>query len=72
MVKYYQDRGLCIFKQSISVPGISQILGFRSITNKEDQFFLFNKKNKDMADLFMKNNTGGPSLIFNRFSEAGT
>jgi hypothetical protein len=34
-------------------------------------FSLFNEKNKDLYDLFKNNNTGGPSIILNRYHEAG-
>ena len=70
--KYYSDRHVCMFKQAISVPGIAQRLGFANVTSPTDKFFLFNKRHADLVTLFRNNNTGGPSLIFNRFSEAGS
>ena len=54
----------------ISVPGISQRLAFYSVP-ENDVFYLFNRKNKDLVHLFLKNNVGGPAIIFDRFQEAG-
>lgn len=71
LLSYYRARGVCLFKQAISLPGIAQILGFKSIRNPADRFFLFSKGHKDLVDLFLKNNTGGPSIIFCRFAETG-
>ena len=53
------------------MPGISQRLAFNKVP-ENDVFFLFNKKNKDLVQLFLKNNVGGPAIIFDRFQEAGT
>lgn len=53
-----------------SVPGIAERLAFQTL--KDDEFFfLFNRKNKDLVDLFRKNNVGGPALIFDRYQETG-
>ena len=46
---------------NISVPGVAQRLAFKSLT-RADTFFCFNKKNKDLVDLFLNNNTGGPGI----------
>lgn len=70
LTKYYEDRGVDIMKQAISVPGVSQRLAFNTVTDRSC-FFLFNKRHKDLVKLFFRNNTGGPSLIFNRYMEAG-
>ena len=52
------------------MPGISQRLAFQQVP-ENDVFYLFNKKNKDLVQLFLKNNVGGPAIIFDRFQEAG-
>ena len=70
MTQFYIDRNVDIFKQAISVPGVSSRLAFQSIED-DSQFFLFNKRNKDLVKLFLSQNTGGPALIFNRYMEAG-
>ena len=39
---------------------------------RHDEFFyLFNKKHKDLVDLFYKNNVGGPAIVFDRWQEKG-
>ena len=39
---------------------------------RHDEFFyLFNKKHKDLVDLFYKNNVGGPAIAFDRWQEKG-
>ncbi len=52
------------------VPGISLRLAFNTVEHC-NQFFLFNKRHKDLVNLFSKNNTGGPAIIFSRYMEAG-
>jgi len=52
------------------VPGIAEWLAFKSL-DPDTTFFLFNKKNSDLVDLFLNNNLGGPALIFKRFAEKG-
>ena len=71
MTKYYIERHVDIFKQAISVPGISQLLAFNNVPD-DASFHLFNKKNGDLVQLFLKNNVGGPAIIFDRFQESGT
>ena len=68
MTSYYTQRSVDIFKDAISVPGVAQRLAFKSL-KFEDTFFLFNKRHKDLVDLFLMNNTGGPALIFDRYQE---
>ena len=44
---------------------------FNFITDPAAEFHLFNPKNKDIYRLFKENIVGGPSIIFNRYHEAG-
>ena len=44
------------------VPGVSLRLAFNEM-DKDQCFFLFNKKDKDLVELFRRNNTGGPALV---------
>ena len=53
------------------MPGIAERIAFKSL-DPDTTFFLFNKKNSDLVDLFLNNNLGGPALIFTRFAEKGT
>ena len=60
----------CLFTILFPVPGISVRLAFE-MAQRDHQFFLFNKAHKDLVDLFLKNNTGGPAIIFDRYQEKG-
>jgi len=53
-----------------SVPGIAERLAFKTLKDDEN-FFLFNKANKDLVTLFRQNFVGGPAIIFDRFQAAG-
>ena len=61
---------ISVILKIISVPGIAERLAFMSL-DKSTVFFLFNKRNRDLVDLFLGNNLGGPALIFSRFAEKG-
>ena len=52
------------------VPGVAEKLAFRTL-NKDEVFYLFNRRNKDLVNLFRENNVGGPAIIFDRYQEAG-
>ncbi|XP_063687079.1 uncharacterized protein LOC134820563 [Bolinopsis microptera] len=66
--QYYEERGVDIFKQAISVPGVSLRLAFKDV---KESFHLFSKRHSDLVKLFLSQNVGGPALIFDRFQEAG-
>ncbi|KAL5265864.1 hypothetical protein ACHWQZ_G002033 [Mnemiopsis leidyi] len=69
MVEYYEVRGVDIFKEAISVPGVSLRLAFKDVA---ENFYLFSKRHCDLVTLFLSQNVGGPALIFDRFQEAGS
>lgn len=54
----------------LSAPGIAERIAFQTL-KKDETFFLFNKKNKDLVKLFRNNLVGGPAIIFDRFQETG-
>lgn len=70
MSAFWQERKINMFKDSISVLGITMKYLFSFL---EDQmyFSLFDQANKDLYHLIKDNNTGGPSIIFHRYHEAG-
>ncbi|KAL5252197.1 hypothetical protein ACHWQZ_G015102 [Mnemiopsis leidyi] len=72
MCTYYKSRGVDIFKEAVSVPGVSLRLAFREM-DQQQSFHLFNKRHSDLVDLFQgqKNNVGGPAIIFDRWQEVG-
>ena len=66
----YQQRGIEMFKQGISVPGLTLLYLFNDLPEKT-YFTIFNEKKKDLHDLVKDNICGGPSIIFHRYHEKG-
>ena len=71
MNEFYKQKHIDFMHQAISLPGVTMRVCFNSITDPEAEFHLFNEKNKDIYQLFKQNIVGGPSIIFNRYHEAG-
>ena len=67
---FYQQRGIDIFKQGISVPGLTLLYLFNDLPEKT-YFTIFNEKNKDLHHLVKDHVVGGASLIFHRYHEKG-
>ena len=67
---FYRQRGIDMFKQGISVPGLTLLYLFNDLPEKT-YFTIFNEKNKDLHDLVKENIVGGPSIIFHRYHETG-
>ena len=67
---FYRQRGIDMFKQGISVPGLTLLYLFNDLPEKT-YFTTFNEKNKDLHDLVKENIVGGPSIIFHRYHEKG-
>ena len=70
MSAFWQDRKIDMFKDGISVPGLTLKYLF-SFLDEQTYFSLFDKANSDLYHLIKDNNTGGPSIIFHRYHEAG-
>ena len=60
---FYQQRGIDMFKQGISVPGVTLLFLFNDLPEKT-YFTKFNEKNKDIHQLVKDHVVGGASLIF--------
>ena len=71
MNEFYKNIHIDFIHQAISIPGVAMRVSFNSITDPAAEFHLFNAKNKDVYRLFKENIVGGPSIIFNRYHEAG-
>ena len=71
MNEFYKQKHIDFMHQAISLPGVAMRVCFNSITDPSTEFHLFNPKNKDIYQLFKQNIVGGPSIIFNRYHEAG-
>ena len=70
MAKIYEDHGLVMLKDAVSLPRLSQKIIFRSLT--EDNYFVcFDKQHKYIFQELRDKIVGGPSIIFTRYAEAG-
>ena len=67
---FYQKRGIDMFKQGISAPGLTLLYLFNDLPEKT-YFTLFNETNKDLHHLIKDHVVGGPSLVFHRNHEKG-
>ena len=70
MSQFWQERKIDMFKDGISVPGLTLKYLF-SYLSPQTYFSLFDQANSDLYHLIKDNNTGGPSIIFHRYQEAG-
>ena len=70
MSAFWQERKIDMFKDGISVPGLTLKYLF-SFLDEQTYFSLFDQGNSDLYHLIKDNNTGGPSIIFHRYHEAG-
>ena len=66
--KFYQKRGIDMFKDGIGVPGLTLRYLFKTVS-KDVYFSLFSKGFKDLHSLLRSNLVGGPSIIFHRYHE---
>ena len=67
-IAFYEQRGINMFKQVISVSGLTLLYLFNGLTEKT-YFTIFNEKNKDCHHLVKGQVVGGASLIFHRYHE---
>ena len=65
---FYHDRGIDMFKDGISFPGLSLLYMFNNLP-KYTFFTVFNTTNKDAHKLVKDNIVGGPAIIFHRYHE---
>ena len=65
---FYCDRGIDMFKDGISVPGLSLLYLFSNLPN-DTYFTVFNRTNSDAHKLVKDNIVGGPAIIFHRYHE---
>ena len=67
---FYEQCGIYMFKQGISVPGLTLLYLFNDLPEKT-YFTIFNEKNKDLDHLVKDHVVGGASLVFHRYHEKG-
>ena len=65
---FYRDRHIDMFKDGISVPGLSLLHLFNDLPNGTN-FVTFNRTNSDLHKLVKDNIVGGPAIIFHRYHE---
>ena len=70
MSQFLQERKIGVFKNGISVPGIT-LKYFFSYLSTRTYSSLFDQANSDMYHFIRDNNTGGSSIIFHRYHVAG-
>ena len=68
MSRFWRERKIDIFKDGVSVPGLTMKYLFSDL---DCYFTLFNEKDKDLYYTMKDNIVGGPSIIFNRYHEKG-
>ena len=67
MSNFWKQQDIDIFKDGVSVPGLTMKYIFSNVPNT--YFLLFTEKDKDFYYTMKDNNGGGPSIIFNRYHE---
>ena len=65
---FYQQHNIDMFKDGISVPGLSLLHLFNDLPN-DTNFVTFNRTNRDLHKLVKDNIVGGPAIIFHRYHE---
>ncbi|KAK3085829.1 hypothetical protein FSP39_009262 [Pinctada imbricata] len=68
---FYFERGIDVFKESMSVPGVARQMLFKSSEQMGAVFALFGEPDKDLFQTVKNNIIGGPSIIFNRYAKVG-
>jgi hypothetical protein len=71
MLKFYVEKGCDLFKQTVSVPGVSRFLLYKSSQDAKIAFPLFTKDDKELYWKLKNNLVGGPSIVFNRYVKVG-
>ena len=65
---FYQQQNIDMFKDGISVPGLSLLYLFNDLPS-DTHFVNFNRTNSDLHQLVKDNIVGGPAIIFHRYHE---
>ena len=65
---FYKHQNIDMFKDGISVPGLSMLHLFNDLPNGTN-FVTFNQTNSDLHQLVKDNIVGGPAIIFHRYHE---
>ncbi len=71
MFNFYKSLGIDMFKDAISVPGLTLKYLFSTLTH-DDYFTLFKEQDKTLYYKMRQNIVGGPSVVFHRYHEKGS
>ena len=66
MFEFYRAKGLDMFKDAISLPGLAYKM---LLSCTKAKFSLFEEEHKELYYLMKRNIVGGPSIIFHRYHE---
>ena len=69
--KFYQERGIDMFKDGVGVPGLTLRYLFKTLPSKDVYFSMFSEGEADIHTLLRQNLVDGPSIIFERYHEKG-
>lgn len=68
---FFFRKGLDVFKDFISLPGVARKMLYDTGIKNGAAFSLLDKSDEDLYDTYMRNLTGGPSIIFKRKHTVG-
>jgi hypothetical protein len=69
LTEFYFQNEIDVLKETVSIPGISRKMMYRSAKKERAVFSLIDKANSDLYYLIKNNIVGGPSIIFKRFCQ---
>ena len=69
--KFFTERGVDMFKDGLTLPGLTLKFLFENTQVNATPFTLFPNRDSDIHDLLRKNLVGGPSIIFHRHHSSG-
>lgn len=71
MQRFYFEKGIDVFKGSISLPGIARSMIHAYAAKENASFSLIDERNKDLFQTIKRGIVGGPSVVFHRETKAG-
>jgi hypothetical protein len=71
LMSFYEKKGVCIFKECISIAGIARKLLFQTAREEGAVFPLFSTADRDLQEVVEAGLVGGPAITFCRYQEAG-
>ena len=69
--KFFTDRGVDMFKDGLTLPGLTLKFLFENTSVNTTPYTLFNNRDSAIHHLLRKNLVGGPSIIFHRHHSSG-